>query len=70
MKFSNRLSNSFKGDPIMWIVLLLLALYSLLAIYSATDVMADSTGSTTLKFLVKQIVLLTAGVFLRIVVIG
>jgi len=47
----------------MWIVLLLLALYSLLAIYSATDVMADSTGSTTLKFLVKQIVLLTAGVF-------
>lgn len=65
MNVSERLNKSFKGDPILWIVLVLLALYSMLAIYSATEVMSvRASGGSTFTYLVKQIVLLVVGVFL------
>ena len=58
MNVSERLNKSFKGDPILWIVLVLLALYSMLAIYSATEVMSvRASGGSTFTYLVKQIVL-------------
>jgi cell division protein FtsW len=64
MKISERLQQSFKGDTILWIVLVMLALYSLLAIYSATGVIASRAGeTTTLSYLIKQIVLLLVGIF-------
>lgn len=65
MKTKEWLSANFKGDPILWILLTLLALGSLLAVYSTTggySQIGKSHEATNEYFLFKQLVFLVVGV--------
>lgn len=53
----------FKGDRVIWIVLLFLSLLSLLIVYSSTGALAYRVASgNTFRFLVRQIFFLGAGI--------
>jgi len=70
MKTKEWLSANFKGDPILWIVLVLLALGSLLAVYSTTggfSQIGTSHAATNEYFLFKQLAFLIVGVGLAYV---
>lgn len=65
MKMKEWFSTNFKGDPILWIVLVLLALGSLLAVYSTTggySQIGNSHGANNEFFLFKQLAFLIVGV--------
>lgn len=65
MKAKEWLSANFKGDPILWIALILLALGSLLAVYSTTggySQIGKSHQDNSEYFLFKQLVFLIVGV--------
>ncbi len=52
----------FKGDRVIWIVLILLSLLSLLIVYSATGALAYRVqGGNTMHYLVRQIFFIGAG---------
>ncbi len=52
----------FKGDRVIWIVLMLLSLLSLLIVYSSTGALAYRVASgNTLRFLIRQIFFLGVG---------
>lgn len=53
----------FKGDRVIWIILMLLSLLSLLIVYSSTGALAYRVASgNTLRFLARQVVFLTIGI--------
>ena len=53
----------FKGDRVVWIVLLLLSLMSLLIVYSATGALAYRVASgNTFKYLLRQVGFLAGGI--------
>ncbi len=53
----------FKGDRVIWIVLLLLSLLSLLIVYSSTGALAYRVASgNTMRYLVRQVVFLGLGI--------
>lgn len=53
----------FKGDRVIWIVLLFLSLLSLLIVYSSTGALAYRVASgNTMKFLIRQIFFLGLGI--------
>lgn len=63
-------SNIFRGDRVIWIVLLLLSLLSLLIVYSSTGALAYRQASgNTMYFLVRQIFFLGAGLGLMLVMV-
>ncbi len=56
------LRNMIRGDRVIWTVLLLLSLLSMLIVYSATGALAfRQAGGNTLYFLVRQVVFLSLG---------
>ena len=56
---------NLKGDRTVWLIVALLAIFSLLAVYSATGSMAYRYhGGNTEIYLVKQFILLCAGLFI------
>lgn len=61
----------FKGDRVIWIVLMLLSLMSLLIVYSSTGALAYRVASgNTMKFLVRQIFFLGAGIGIILLMIN
>ena len=57
-----QLKNLIRGDRIIWTILLLLSLLSVLIVYSATGALAfRQAGGNTLFFLVRQVVFLSLG---------
>src|SRR5690554_1373594 len=61
----------FKGDRVIWIVLLLLSLLSLLIVYSSTGALAYRQASgNTMHFLIRQIFFLGAGLGLMLVMVN
>lgn len=57
----------FRGDPVIWIVLLLLSLLSLVIVYSSTGALAYRQASgNTLHFVVRQIAFLGGGIALMV----
>lgn len=61
----------FRGDRVIWIVLLLLSLLSLLIVYSSTGALAYRQASgNTLYFLVRQVFFLGAGIGLMLVMVN
>jgi len=64
-------SKIFKGDRVIWIVLMLLSLLSLLIVYSSTGALAYRQASgNTWYFLIRQIFFLGAGLGLMIVMVN
>jgi cell division protein FtsW len=60
-------SKIFRGDRVIWIVLLLLSLLSLLIVYSSTGALAYRQASgNTLHFLIRQVFFLGAGIALML----
>lgn len=61
----SRLFGQLKGDRVIWMVVLLLSIFSLLAVYSATGTLAYKyQGGNTEFYLVKQIGLILLGFFI------
>lgn len=61
----------FRGDRVIWIVLLLLSLLSLLIVYSSTGALAYRQASgNTLYFLIRQIFFLGAGLGFMLVMVN
>lgn len=53
----------FRGDPVIWIILLLLAIYSILTVYSASGMLAYKVrGGNTSYYLIRHVVLLSVSV--------
>jgi cell division protein FtsW len=64
-------SKIFRGDRVIWIVLLLLSLLSLLIVYSSTAALAYRQESgNTLHFLIRQVFFLGAGIGLMLVMVN
>ena len=65
MSLGARLTSELKGDRAIWAVVVLLAMCSLLAVYSSTGTLAyRNQGGNTEAYLIKQFVLLLGGIFL------
>lgn len=61
----------FRGDRVIWIVLLLLSLLSLLIVYSSTGALAYRVASgNTLKYLIRQIGFIGGGIFLIVIMVN
>ena len=58
----NWIENNIKGDPVIWVIALLLSILSILVVYSATGTLAyKSYGGNTEYFLFKQTFLVILG---------
>ncbi|MEY3248433.1 MAG: hypothetical protein RL742_476 [Bacteroidota bacterium] len=65
MSVANRLAAELKGDRTIWMIVLILSLFSVLAVYSATGAEAwKSRGGNTTVFLVSHVVRLAFGLLL------
>ena len=68
MSIANRISAELKGDRVIWAITALLALFSLLAVYSSSSTMAfKDKGGNTEFYLVKQLILLAVGLLITYV---
>lgn len=57
--------NRIKGDKIIWLVVILLSLFSLLAVYSSTGTLAYKyQGGNTEYYMIKHFIILVLGLFL------
>jgi cell division protein FtsW len=64
-------SKIFRGDRVIWIVLLLLSLLSLLIVYSSTAALAYRQASgNTLHFLIRQVFFLGTGIGVMLVMVN
>lgn len=62
MSFSARVAAELRGDRVIWAILVLLALFSILAVYSSTGTLAyRERGGNTEAFLLKHGVILAGG---------
>ena len=60
----NSILNKTKGDRWIWLIVILLSVWSLLAIYSATGTLAYKKGVGTEQFLIKHLVMIVGGIAL------
>lgn len=65
MSFENRIAAELRGDRTIWMIVVVLSLFSLLAVYSSTGSLAwTSRGGNTTFYLVTHMVRLAFGLFL------
>ncbi len=65
MSLGNRLYAELRGDKVIWMILAVLALFSLLLVYSSTGILAyKHKGGDTEHFLFKHLLILSGGLFL------
>jgi cell division protein FtsW len=65
MSLINRLSAELKGDRVIWMILAILALMSILTVYSSAGTLAfKERGGDTEYYLLKQTLILSFGLFL------
>lgn len=60
----HKLLNNTKGDRWIWLIVILLSVWSLLAVYSATGTLAYKKGVGTEQFLIKHMVMIVGGLAL------
>lgn len=59
------LLNKIKGDKIIWLVVIILSVFSLLAVYSSTGTLAYKyQGGNTEYYMIKHLIILVLGLFL------
>ncbi len=56
-----KIVNYIKGDKVIWMVIVILAVISLLAVYSSSQSLAFGSANSTLYYLIKQVVILILG---------
>jgi len=59
-----RLISKTKGDRWIWLIVIILSVWSLLAVYSATGTLAYKKGVGTEQFLIKHLVMIVGGIAL------
>ncbi|MFA6946857.1 MAG: FtsW/RodA/SpoVE family cell cycle protein, partial [Pedobacter sp.] len=59
-----RLISKTKGDRWIWLIVILLSVWSLLAVYSATGTLAYKKGVGNEQFLIKHLVMIVGGIAL------
>ena len=59
-----RLINKTKGDRWIWLIVILLSIWSVLAVYSATGTLAYKKGVGSEQFLIKHLVMIVGGIAL------
>jgi len=59
-----RLISKTKGDRWIWLIVILLSIWSLLAVYSATGTLAYKKGVGSEQFLIKHLVMIVGGIAL------
>jgi cell division protein FtsW len=59
-----KLISKTKGDRWIWLIVILLSVWSLLAVYSATGTLAYKKGVGTEQFLIKHLVMIVGGIAL------
>ena len=65
MSIAARISAELRGDRVIWAILTLLAIFSILAVYSSTGTLAyKESGGNTEAYLIKHMIILGAGLFL------
>lgn len=65
MSIINRAAAELKGDRVIWAIVALLALFSILAVYSSSSMVAfQKRGGNTEFYLLKQVSLLTIGLIM------
>ena len=57
----NRILNKTKGDRWIWLIVILLSIWSLLAIYSSTGTLAFKKGVGSEQFLIKHLMMIIGG---------
>ena len=68
MSISNRISAELKGDRVIWAIVAILALFSILAVYSSSSTLAfQNKGGNTERYLLKQILMLSVGLLITYV---
>ncbi|HCN83318.1 MAG TPA: cell division protein FtsW [Sphingobacteriaceae bacterium] len=60
----HKILNNTKGDRWIWLIVILLSMWSLLAVYSATGTLAYKKGVGTEQFLIKHLVMIIGGLAL------
>lgn len=64
-----KINKYLKGDPIIWGVIIVLSIFSLLAVYSATSTLAiHKMGGNSLYYLVRHGVILTFGIMIIFII--
>lgn len=59
----NSLSKYFKGDKVIWVIVIILSLFSLLSVYSSTATLVyKQQGGNTVYYLVKHFIFLAVGI--------
>ena len=65
MSIANRISAELKGDRVIWAIVAILALFSVLAVYSSASTLAfQRGGGNTERYLLKQVVMLSIGLLI------
>lgn len=65
MSFRNWAANNLKGDIIIWMIVLFISIFGMLAVYSSTGTLAFTKhGGNTEFYLIKQGVMLLLGIFI------
>lgn len=65
MSIGNRIYAELRGDRAIWMIVAILALFSILSVYSATGTIAHRIrGGNTEFYLIKQVLMITGGLFL------
>ena len=54
MSFSSVLNARLQGDRVIWMIILLLSVFSILAVYSATGTIAYKMGTSTSSYVLKH----------------
>jgi cell division protein FtsW len=64
MSLANRMAAELRGDRTIWMIIVVLSIFSILAVYSASGALAWSKGGNTTYFLVTHVVRVGFGLFL------
>ncbi len=68
MSFGNQLYAKLRGDRVIWMIVCVLAIFSILAVYSASTTLAYRlSGGNTEAYMIKHTVLILMGLFLAYV---
>ncbi len=67
MKFTENIFQYLRGDKMIWLVVMILFLFSMLAVYSATGTLAYKMQVGNEKYLMKQVLMAVGGLLLMFV---